>query len=509
MSFSGSHIENSKVFVNRRGEAQIDANTGICAWLTRKVTSLLGIRNYHLEKVLTATTSTLSSTRMAGIPNQRTIHSQNVLTVFEKLGKKSGLDPKYALPLILFSRALSPENTRLCIKEKAFVKDFLKDCQSNRGLNKSLTGLKKHLGKTRIVSSEAFDMLIEYSYKSSKLERLEALNQKIQKIDLDNKNLVLPEDQKLTLNELAFLESMSKLKPITDQFNKIVKNCVKRKFIAQTQSVASFVEKSRSQMEGELKQGCPEILTYDLTNFQSIRREDPCNLSFKTRLNNFIFRKVLRTPIFHLSMSLKNTETQEIEEAHIWSKFSRGRRPLTSYAFRSIRMNVKNMVSVENREKLKKRYGDNWGQEVEKSYNQFVHERLDPKRNPILNEIQNTAYKRFFVGMGFKFGAINFSPRETAAYGKTVVCSELTAKTMAQALLDLNESFSNEWKGQAGKAPLVNSPIRKKRRLDRFVPSDVRYLLEKNYASLNELSPTLKRIASFHELPKEEILGVC
>jgi hypothetical protein len=86
-------------------------------------------------------------------------------------------------------------------------------------------------------------------------------------------------------------------------------------------------------------------------------------------------------------------------------------------------------------------------------------------------------------------------------------------KISLQALLRINEKLAGDWaarvdKAAEGEAPRLQSVVRPYRRLDRFTPSDILYLLrEGGEGKLNSTSPTLKRIARFNEFdPLAEIV---
>lgn len=356
------------------------------------------------------------------------------------------------------------------------VSQFLQRAESDASLNRKLNTLIKKTNGLATVRLEVLQDVAAYSYKMRQKEEMIRVADKADAVyRAFQNNLVVAEEDKLTISEVRTLESLAKMQPIFDRWshiqgeNRAVWAEISQKCTRSKEIVDGLV--SQAERDAPIQAGT--FILYDMDTDFALRGQ---RVSW---IQRFIFEKLLGTNISHVSVAYNNTENQQIE-AHMWgspeSRFTQGRRTLGNHCFKTFYIAPEHLVfSEEDQGKMQDLYGDNWRGVLQEKFTAIAREYYTEDR---LRELKNPPLRRALAAIGFRFSLFRKSWQERAQFpsNNEVICSEFALLSTLQCLDRLNEQIKQEYlenQGPLEVAPQLSPPIRENRRLNRVIPSDL------------------------------------
>lgn len=394
------------------------------------------------------------------------------------IAKKCGIKESDYKALKKMSTRAAQSGTSRAEQSNIKISEFLDRIETDRSLNRNLNTLIKKVGGLATVNLSVLQDVATYSFKIQKKEEMIRVADKADEVFRAFQNGQGVEQQnKLTISEVRTLESLAKMKPILDRWS-IYQN-------AQTTVLSVLSEKSTrseeiiesltTQAEEQSPIQAGTFILYDMDTDFALRGQ---RVSW---LQRFIFEKLLRTNISHVSVGYNRMagERNEQIEAHMWgspeSRFTQGRRTLGNHCFKTFYVAPEHLVSGEDRDKMVELYGEEWRTVLQTKFTEIAQEFYNEDR---LRELKNPPLRRALAAIGFRFSLFRKSWQERAQFPSSneVICSEFALLSTLQCLERLNQQIEREHLQQFGPLetpPQLSPPIRENRRLNRVIPSDL------------------------------------
>lgn len=312
------------LFTDRYGHLYVDANRSCGAWVMRKITSLLGFRNYDLKKIIDCFTTS----------SQQNIHILKEKYTYH-LTKKYSIYRNDAHLLMRACRALESP-LPLDKKQNICFERFLKD----KAIYHKIKQLQQSpdLAATSI-SSKAIDMLVLYSRLAQKCQCYEKLKQKLQKEEL---SCLTPSEYR-DFEDLAYNhEDIKKIAALDPKIEPILR-------------ISQLAKKQLDAFSIEIARDAPmksRLIVYAI----DIAHEYG-HWGFP-KICQWISRQIYHSEIIHLALSVRKDLQYYVSDVSFLHRF----RPLKvgDYLYDMYDLNWKALVAEEKHEVLRSLLGDSW-----------------------------------------------------------------------------------------------------------------------------------------------------
>jgi hypothetical protein len=357
-------------------------------------------------------------------------------------------------------------------KDKEFFESFLSQRIGDQTFNKKILSLieegKKE--KPKFLLPTIFYELAKITYKTRDINDFEKVLTKISDIKkLEENNISIPEDKKLTLFDISVLNSMSEVRTLLSSFqfkdSFVIKHKdseIKLSALVENDIILSITKFDMSF----IKAG--DIIAHNPEYQKLIKGKLHLAEKVKSNLLDFI----------HLSLA---KSSEKPEQTHIWGNELRSgsithRETLYSEIFR---LNISKLISQDMKTKLNAKYGDNWEKIIQKKYETQLQSILSKPYKISLTSLKKSAKDivkgSFTSAFAKKTTPIKLSPE----LEKEMMCSEFIGVAIFNACDELNEDLQKEL---ATTEKIIKNPVASQKTLNQLTTDGLIKVLKKNGA---------------------------
>lgn len=483
------------LFLDHSGELGYDSSRSFLGKVMRIITSILGLRDYDLSHVFPVAQRELGEKEVTVLTGKLLRHFGLTETQFENIQKIS-------------RHYLDPEN-RFTSSEKEELKAFLGEIKGNLRFNQGVNQLISMKGTLDQVHVSALKALRSFSFETTKVEKLSGAFKKVEAFQKGDVK------EKLSLDEMYELESVTQLAPIFREFKAMGLVFDRKSELGQIRRNVNISENALNRLRNLIsKETPPELLNfifYDFPNFSP--RAAP-----KMRgITPLMFRVGLKSSIIHSSMSYRGKSREEVE-VHMTKGVTKGTRMIYSHAFKTLVPDMKRVldqIPQKQKGQLKGFYGARWKHVMMQKFEKIL---IDYYNHPESFQSLSNPFSRRIMGVSgskslFKKG--DLTEKMQFSSSQNTMCTEFVIKTLMQCYKKLEDDVRNDFEKAAtrrdfvGSAPHLTSFLTIEPKAGAISPPGMaRALLDIGMMREVERPQALSQVMDFHTYDLEENLNL-
>lgn len=352
------------------------------------------------------------------------------------------------------------ENSRLSKQEyfemQKFLEHSLGDIRLNKILKKLQLSIKDKEDKSEFlpgITSQAVNLLINFSYRSKFYENFENIAAKLEKNwNRVQNNMILETECRISLEEFGMIKmtiSSSKYLKICEERGLLKDNEKLEQFHDRVKKIEKIIEQIKERIieESELKSG--DLLMEKSQENMAIRNQ---KISWMTRIYNW-FSQFAHTSVIHV------TAENKTKQSHIDGPAVNSDITLSNYLKNNIyRIDVVQLIPLKFHNALQSKYGVDWETVINKRYQDIqnsIHQNTSQDFAKAISGIKSVEYKAGIASL-LPFGHTTLQKNDlekevTKINDKlyktqktNMLCSEFAAKTIVKALYELNKDLTEE-----------------------------------------------------------------